>query len=53
MKATLEAQLQLNGDGFGIGWYVHDISPFPSIFSETTPAWSNCNLMYITFCLYF
>ena len=45
IQAT-EALLQLNGDGFGVSWYVNDISPYPAIFTETTPAWSNANLRY-------
>ena len=34
----------LNGDGFGVGWYVRDVSPIPCVFSSLTPAWSNRNL---------
>jgi len=36
----------LNGDGFGIGWYVHSISSLPGLFRSITPAWSNTNLLY-------
>lgn len=36
----------LNGDGFGIGWYVHPISALPGLFRAITPAWSNTNLLY-------
>lgn len=36
----------LNGDGFGIGWYVHSISERPGLFRAITPAWSNQNLHY-------
>jgi len=36
----------LNGDGFGIGWYVHSISTLPGLFRSITPAWSNTNLLY-------
>jgi predicted glutamine amidotransferase len=36
----------LNGDGFGIGWYVHSISEKPGLFRGITPAWSNRNLRY-------
>ena len=36
----------LNGDGFGIGWYVHSISERPGLFRAITPAWSNRNLHY-------
>jgi len=41
---AIEDKLQLNGDGFGVAWYVKDVSPYPSVFTETTPAWSNANL---------
>jgi ergothioneine biosynthesis protein EgtC len=34
----------LNGDGFGVGWYAHDIDPIPGVFTSTRPAWSNRNL---------
>lgn len=34
----------LNGDGFGVGWYVPDIDPTPAVFVSTSPAWSNRNL---------
>ena len=34
----------LNGDGFGVGWYVHDIDPTPCVQRSVTPAWSNRNL---------
>jgi len=36
----------LNGDGFGVGWYVHPISSLPGLFRAITPAWSNTNLLY-------
>lgn len=36
----------LNGDGFGVGWYVHSISKRPGLFRAITPAWSNRNLHY-------
>ena len=39
-----ERREPLNGDGFGIAWYAHDISPEPAVFRSTTPAWSNTNL---------
>ncbi|HEX8775761.1 MAG TPA: class II glutamine amidotransferase [Pyrinomonadaceae bacterium] len=34
----------LNGDGFGVGWYVHDVDPAPCVQRSVTPAWSNRNL---------
>jgi glutamine amidotransferase len=36
----------LNGDGFGIGWYVQSINELPGLFRAITPAWSNRNLLY-------
>lgn len=33
----------LNGDGFGIAWYVPD-DPVPARFRSLTPAWNNANL---------
>lgn len=33
----------LNGDGFGVGWYI-DNDPNPARFRDTTPAWNNYNL---------
>ena len=35
----------LNGDGFGVAWYVSDIRPEPALFRCTTPAWNNHNLL--------
>jgi predicted glutamine amidotransferase len=34
----------LNGDGFGVGWYVPEIDPTPCVQRSVTPAWSNHNL---------
>ncbi|MFT7619260.1 MAG: glutamine amidotransferase [Planctomycetota bacterium] len=34
----------LNGDGFGVAWYVHDISPEPARFRSFRPAWNCANL---------
>lgn len=36
----------INADGFGVGWY-HQRSPFPAVFKDTQPAWSNVNLQEI------
>jgi glutamine amidotransferase len=33
----------LNGDGFGLAWYI-DGQPVPARFRSLTPAWSNANL---------
>jgi glutamine amidotransferase len=34
----------LNGDGFGVGWYVPEIDPTPCVQRSVAPAWSNRNL---------
>lgn len=34
----------LNGDGFGVGWYVPEVDPTPCVQRSLTPAWSNRNL---------
>jgi glutamine amidotransferase len=35
----------LNGDGFGIAWYVPELDPEPALFRSVTPAWNNSNLL--------
>lgn len=35
----------VNGDGFGVAWYVPEISMRPGVFRSLTPAWSNNNLV--------
>lgn len=37
----------LNGDGFGLGWYVPEVSDEPCLFTSVTPAWANQNLRRI------
>ena len=39
-----EIEEPLNGDGFGIGWYVPEINNEPVTFVSVNPAWSNRNL---------
>jgi glutamine amidotransferase len=39
-----EIEEPLNGDGFGIGWYVPDVNYEPVTFVSVNPAWSNRNL---------
>jgi len=41
-----EMAQKLNGDGFGLGWYVHSISQKPGLFRSISPAWNNNNLLY-------
>src|SRR5437588_2246294 len=42
-----ERREPLNGDGFGIGWYVHDIAPTPVVYLSVRPAWNDFNLRSI------
>ena len=37
----------LNGDGFGVGWYLEK-DPVPCLFTSVIPAWSNANLHRIS-----
>lgn len=39
-----EIEEPLNGDGFGVGWYQHQLTPEPAVFVSIFPAWSNRNL---------
>jgi len=39
-----EIEEPLNGDGFGIGWYVPEVNYEPVTFVSINPAWSNRNL---------
>jgi len=41
-----EKREPLNGDGFGVGFYVPEVDPTPAVFVSKTPAWSNRNLRY-------
>jgi glutamine amidotransferase len=43
-----ERKEPLNGDGFGVGWYNHDVDPTPCVFTSTQPAWSNRNLFRLS-----
>jgi predicted glutamine amidotransferase len=40
-----ETDEPLNGDGFGVAWYVPDLSDAPGVFRSVSPAWSNQNLL--------
>ena len=39
-----EIEEPLNGDGFGIGWYVPEVNNEPVTYVSVNPAWSNRNL---------
>lgn len=43
--AAEETDYPVNGDGFGIGWYRHDIRKEPGIFKSIYPAWNDQNLL--------
>lgn len=43
-----ELEEPLNGDGFGVGWYVREIDPTPAVFTSVSPAWSNRNLRLLS-----
>eukprot|EP01102_Stenamoeba_stenopodia_P005798 TRINITY_DN16525_c0_g1_i1.p1 TRINITY_DN16525_c0_g1~~TRINITY_DN16525_c0_g1_i1.p1 ORF type:complete len:397 (+),score=44.60 TRINITY_DN16525_c0_g1_i1:117-1193(+) len=38
----------LNGDGFGIGWYVPEVDSTPCVFASATPPWNNRNLLRLS-----
>lgn len=42
-----EIEEPLNGDGFGVGWYVPELNFEPITFVSVNPAWSNRNLRNI------
>jgi predicted glutamine amidotransferase len=37
----------LNGDGWGVGWYQHDVTPEPALYRSTSPAWSDENMRLV------
>jgi len=39
-----EGEEPLNGDGFGVAWYVPELTSAPGRFRGVSPAWSNANL---------
>lgn len=43
-----ETDILTNGDGFGLGWYVPEISDEPALFTSIMPAWSDRNLLSLT-----
>jgi glutamine amidotransferase len=42
-----EGTLGLNGDGFGMAWYDHEIEAEPGIFKSIQPAWNDNNLKHL------
>lgn len=50
IRQSFKARLReepLNGDGFGIAWYVPDVSREPALFRSIQPAWNNVNLLHL------
>lgn len=43
-----EMEEPLNGDGFGVGWYVPELGTNPGVFASIQPAWNNRNLRYLS-----
>ncbi|MBY0545379.1 MAG: class II glutamine amidotransferase [Gammaproteobacteria bacterium] len=43
-----ETDEPLNGDGFGLGWYAHNIDYTPAVFASMQPAWNDRNLQYLS-----
>lgn len=43
-----ESKVPTNGDGFGLGWYAHDIDSTPALFKSISPAWNDSNLLHLT-----
>ncbi len=39
---------RVNADGFGVGWYVPEISPMPAVFRSPQPAWTSGALRSIS-----
>jgi predicted glutamine amidotransferase len=43
-----ESEEPLNGDGFGLGWYVPELGQEPALFTSVRPAWNDRNLRYLS-----
>jgi glutamine amidotransferase len=46
-RAALEDRSSVHGDGFGLGWYNHNIDQTPALFHSIQPAWNDLNLKYL------
>lgn len=46
-KHAQDGAFGLNADGFGLGWYNHDIDNIPGVFKSIQPAWNDLNLQNI------
>jgi len=47
-KHSNQREDPLNGDGFGIAWYMPEIQSNPAIFKDITPAWNHKSLKSLT-----
>lgn len=45
---SYESDDPLNADGFGIAWYMPELSDRPAVFRSSHPAWSNRNLLSLS-----
>jgi len=45
-RHAAEQAAPVNGDGFGVGFYLPDVHPEPAVFVSTSPAWNNRNIHY-------
>lgn len=43
-----ESEIKLNGDGFGFGWYAHEVDYSPGLYTSVLPAWNDRNLKYLS-----
>ena len=43
-SAHAQEREPLNGDGFGVGWYISDDGEEPAVFRSVRPAWNNRNV---------
>ncbi|WP_367606170.1 class II glutamine amidotransferase [Legionella sp. W05-934-2] len=43
-----ETDMPTNGDGFGLGWYVPQLSTEPALFKSIQPAWNDSNLLHLS-----
>lgn len=42
-----EGRKPLNGDGFGVGWYVPKLGSEPALYRNLSPAWADTNMQHI------
>lgn len=49
VNQSFDAELRdtLNGDGFGVAWYMPEIAETPALYKVATPAWNDRNLRHL------